>query len=132
MKNVSIIGCFHNKSSIRKLPILLALNVNNRCLYSTVSGLRSGLHRLHHHLKWDSNPKGTNIFSWKGTASDVGNKGTSIINFEFSHCASQYLINPWCYNLYHFIYISILCHHSLSSYNMQDSSVDYVGIHFFM
>ncbi len=61
--------------------------------HSTVSGLRSGLHRVFHHLKWDSNPKGSNMFSLKGTVNGIGNKGTSIQHFKRSGEG----ISPYCH-----------------------------------
>lgn len=60
--------------------------------HSTVSGLRSGLHRVFRHLKWDSNSKGTNMFSSKGTANGIGNKGTSIHHFTGSQWSPLQLI----------------------------------------
>lgn len=45
---------------------------------SNVSALRSGLHRVFRHHKWDFNPKGVYMFSSKGTANAAGNIDTSL------------------------------------------------------
>jgi len=78
----------------RKIMFKVLFSIHSRCVPfdRNISGLRSGLHRVFRHLKWDSNSKGTNMFSLKGTANGIGNKGTSIHHFTGSQWSPLQLI----------------------------------------